>query len=412
MNSDARTPDHAPAAPSGRWLASALAGATLALAVVVVVVRLLDPGSGIEDLLFPVIGIAFAVVGWLIATRRPGHRVGWICLAAALAWMSLGASDAVGNWGFQARTLPRELAPWLGWLGLWLWVPALGLTGVHLPLRLPDGRLPSPRWRHYSRLCTVVLVLVAVTGATTPGPIEEIPGASNPAAVEWLDPVRNPVFLLLPPILVGALASLVVRHRRAGPDERRQIRCIAYGGAVFLAAWLSDMVLGVSRMLGLVSDGSPLVSAMTAVGAFGYAGIPVGIGVAVLRHRLYDIDLIVNRALVYSALTATLGLSYVGGVILLGQLFRPLTSGSDLAIAGSTLAVAALFRPARARIQTAVDRRFFRRRYDAARTLDSFSARLRDQVDLDAVGGELEAVVGETMQPAHVSLWLRTPRSR
>lgn len=258
MSSAARRTGRPSAGQAGRGTASALAGAALALAVVVVVFRLLDPGSGAQgeawdtlaDILITVPGVAFAVVGWLIATRRPGHRVGWICLAAAVLWMCLGASDAVGKWGFETRSLPSHLVAWLGWLGLWLWVPALGLTGVHLPLRLPDGRLPSPRWRHYSRLCTAILVLVAVTGATKPGPIEEIPGASNPAAIEWLDPLRIPVFLLLPPILVGALASLVMRHRRAGPDERRQLGWIALGGAVFFAAWLSDMALGSAACLG------------------------------------------------------------------------------------------------------------------------------------------------------------------
>ena len=199
-----------------------------------------------------------------------------------------------------------------------------------------------------------------------------------------------------------AAASLLLRLRRARGHERLQLKAFAYACAVMAAVVVANNVL--YRALGSGSTADLIGSIAFSLPLF---AIPATVGVAMLRHRLYEIDVVINRTLVYGTLSATLALSYAGGVVLLGQLFRPFTRGSELAIAGSTLAVAALFGPLRGRIQAAVDRRFYRHRYDAARTLQSFSSRLREQVDLDALEGELEAVVRETVAPAHVSLWLR-----
>jgi hypothetical protein len=195
------------------------------------------------------------------------------------------------------------------------------------------------------------------------------------------------------------VASVVFRFRRARGEERRQLKWLTYAAAV---AGLVLLLIIVGESTVTVSD--ELSNTLVSVSV---AALPVSMGIAILRHRLFDIDVVINRTLVYGALTATLVGAYVGIVLLLQLALSPLTEDSDLAIAGSTLAVAALFRPARARIQRTVDRRFYRHRYDAARTLAGFGARMRDQVELDSLGAELRSVVGETMQPAHVSLWLR-----
>jgi hypothetical protein len=197
---------------------------------------------------------------------------------------------------------------------------------------------------------------------------------------------------------------MVRRMRGAHGIERLQLKWIAFAASLFAVGFL---LISITFFAGL--SGPTIDPLRTAVLGVGFCTIPIAAGIAILRYRLYDIDVVINRTLVYGALTATLAAAYLGSVLLLQLLLRPLTADSNLAIAASTLAVAALFRPARARIQAAVDRRFFRRKYDAARTLEHFGTRLRDQVALDNLSAELRAVVAETMQPAHVSLWLKGP---
>ena len=213
---------------------------------------------------------------------------------------------------------------------------------------------------------------------------------------------------------VLAAASLVVRFRRSRGRERQQLKWFAFAGLITTAGLAVAML---EVIFGGLERGDPESSAgpLQVIGAIGWFTalfgivicIPVATGIAILRHRLYGIDVVIRRTLVYAALTGTLVASYLGGVLLLQLLLSPITEDNGLAIAGSTLAAAALFRPARARIQAIVDRRFYRRRYDAARTVEAFGARLRDEVELDAVTGDLRSVVSDTMQPAHVSLWLR-----
>jgi hypothetical protein len=359
-----------------------------------------DAGSGNSFLLvFVLVVAAFSGVGTVVALRLPDNPIGWLLAAVGLLFALVAAASISSVWVLETGSLSRDLGEWISLAGN-LWVPALGIIGIHLPLRLPDGTLPSPRWRWFSRVTLALIAISFVGMATQPGKVEGIDGTANPIGSETLKPIAD-VFFLVILSFVGGVAGLVVRYRRASDHERVQLRWVAFGGAVFLAIYIATQVIG-----SLVAEHSVAGNAVTFVAGAAFAALPIAIGYAILRHRLYDIDVVINRALVYGALTATLAATYLGTVLLLQLALNGITGDSGLAIAASTLAVAALFRPARARIQATVDRRFFRRKYDAQRTLESFSARLRDEIGLDAVTDELRTVVTETMQPAHVSLWL------
>jgi hypothetical protein len=396
---------------ASRRLAVAVAALNVALGAAAVALALAaaigpkegDPGAGGGVGTLILSPIAFTVVGGLIAIRRPGHRVGWICLAIGAMWMVVISTSAFAAWSVTEGRSGTDIG-WVTWIG-WLWVPAVGVMGTHLPLRLPDGHLPSPGWRRFSRFCTVAILLVAAVIAVSPN--EGGPDwPKNPLEVD-LPPVAGLVFVPLAAGLIGAVASMVIRYRRTADARARvQIRWIAFGAAFFAVTYLITIAL----LAGWgVADDSRLGAALTGIAEVGYVGVPVAIGIAILRHRLYGIDRIINRALVYGSVTALLVAAYVGLVLLLGEALRPLTEGNGAAVALSTLAAAALFRPVRTRVQRAVDRRFYRRRYDAERMLARFGAHLRAETDLNALRAELTAVVRETMQPAHVSLWLREP---
>jgi hypothetical protein len=360
--------------------------------------------SGLAWLLLP--ALAFSLVGWLIASRQPTNRIGRICLTIGLLWVMVGFADAASGWIIHGEVLPSEAGYWISLVGI-LWVPAVGMLGAHLPLRFPDGNLPSERWRLYSRFCTAVIVLTTFVLAFEPTePMSDSQRALFDA-MSWAQALQ-PLILLFPLSFIGAIASVFLRYRRSSDERRAQIRWIAFGGAVFLADYLS---LFVAIVVLKVSEGSTAFEWWTNATILVYCAIPVAIGFSVLKYRLYDIDLIINKALVYAALTISLGAVYLIVVTLLGQLLRPVTGTSQLAVAGSTLAVAALFRPARTRIQTLIDRRFYRRRFDVSQTLDAFSARMRDEIALESLSQELMFVVQQTMEPAHLSLWL-TPVGR
>jgi hypothetical protein len=260
-------------------------------------------------------------------------------------------------------------------------------------------------------------VVLSITEGLAPGPLENQGGVRNPFGLEslpWLADAALVMLPLLPLCIVASAVSLVLRYRRSEGEVRQQIKWIAFvssfAGLIYLVALASPFILFpelLSNEAGLAP--TPLwFDILVSVALLGFAGVPVAIGFAVLKYRLYEIDLIINRTLVYGSLTATLVAAYFGCVVLFQGALRALTGeGSQLAVVASTLAIAALFNPLRRRIQGFIDRRFYRKKYDAAKTLETFSARLRDETDLDALSGDLVGVVRETMQPAHVSLWLR-----
>jgi hypothetical protein len=343
---------------------------------------------------------AFSVVGGLIGSRRQGDPIGRLLAVIGLLFSLVIACSAISGWGLEAGHLPRNLAEWII-VPANAWVVALGLTGTQLLIRLPDGRLPSARWRWYSRV-TIVLIAVSVVGmATQRGRVMEVAGTANPIGAAWAEPLAN-AFLLVILSFIGGIVGLVMRYRRSTGHERAQLRWVAFSGGAFVMIYIVTLLLG-----DVLSETTTAGIANTAFSQAAFAALPIGIGFAILRQRLYDIDIVINRALVYGALTAALATTYLGSVLLLQLLLDRFTQGSGLAVAASTLATAALVRPARARIQGAVDRRFFRRKYDAAQTLERFGARVRDEVDLDQLTAELRAAIDETMQPAHVSLWTR-----
>jgi hypothetical protein len=403
-----------------RWLANVALLLTCALVVAAILLDRATPqritleanwGSqgtpGALLLLLP--GVAFVAVGWLISTRRSDNLIGRMCLAIGLLWTVLMSFGPLGYWIIQTRTVDNELGLWVNWVGDWLWVPALGLFGTHLLLRLPDGRLISPRWRHYSRFCTIVLVVVTLSAAVELDTVGGIPGSKNPVLpyLEWAR-VLEPLFILFPVSFIGAISCLVMRYRRSDDEVRHQIKWIAFGGLSFVGSFV---VVGIVLALGGIETSSLEGQVLTNITLIGYSLVPISIGVSVLKYRLSDIDVIVNRALVYGSLTTTLGLAYLVTVALLQQVFTSVTGTSDLSIAISTLTVAALFGPLRARLQTFIDRRFYRGKYDATQTVEAFSARLRDEVDIDSLTKDLLRVVQESMQPRSVSLWLRAGSS-
>jgi hypothetical protein len=394
-----------------RWLAVGLVIASAALLVLGIAAAIDTPGRRVSDVAstlgFVVPVAAFAIVGGLISLRRPGHLIGWLLATIGLLFGLVVACSSGSRWVLETRALPQAAGEWIS-VGSNMWVVALGLIGTQLPLRLPNGKLPSRRWRWYSRV-SLALIGVSLVGMTAqPGRVEGVPGTAGPLDATWAAPLAS-VFLLVILSFIGGLAALVVRYRRADVGDKVQLRWIAFGGVVFLAIYLVTAPL--QSILGLSEDGAEATAIITVTQA-AFAALPISIGYAVLRHRLYDIDAVISRTLVYGALTTTLATTYLGSVLLLQLLLNGLVGDSGLAVAASTLAVAALFRPARSRIQALVDRRFYRHKYDAQRTIEAFAARMRDEVALDALSAELRAVVADVMQPAHVSLWLHSPQPR
>ena len=359
--------------------------------------------------------LAFPIVGALVASRRPGNAIGWICLVSGLFWMQFALGDA-SNAYERATTGSVTSSVKLDALTQGLWVPPVGLLGIYMILLFPDGKLPSRNWRPFAWFAGAVMVLIPVVFVITPGSLENHPGVRNPFGLEsypWLNLVAVSLILLLPLCVLISAASLVLRYRRSGEEVREQIKWIAFAasfvGVVYFGNLITQLFFAPDS---LSANGTPpfWVELERNLLLLSFAGVPTAVGFAILKYRLYDIDIIINRALVYGSLTVMLALVYFGGVTATQTLFRTLTGQEQqpqLAVVASTLAIAALFNPLRRRIQSFIDRRFYRSRYDARKTLEAFSARLRDETDLDSLNAELMTVVRETMQPEHTSLWLR-----
>ncbi len=409
------------------WLAWSLAALSTAMFLATVALFVLarsapvpsgsSAGRTIIDLLVSVPFLAFPFVGALVASRRPRNPIGWICLADGLLWLLLGLLDYYSVYGLQKPgSVPFPAAA--AGLGEWLWAPTVGLLAIYVVLLFPEGRLPSRRWRPLAWLSGAIILLVSVGSGLSPGPIAELGGVRNPFGLEgqpWVAYAANVVLVPFLGCILASVVGLILRYRRSGGEERQQIKWIAFAasfvGLGFVGAMVSGLVIFVFAPEAYVrtADSAPLWFDLLFSGVLlSFGGVPVAVGVAVLRHRLYDIDIIINRALVYGPLTAVLALVYVGGVVGLQAAVRTLTGqGSTLAVVASTLAIAALFGPLRRRLQGFVDRRFYRGKYDAAKTLEAFGSRLRDETDLEALSGDLVGVASRTVQPAHVSLWLR-----
>jgi hypothetical protein len=387
------------------WLAWAVC--TLVLVLIVCAVALSVPNRyGLWRVDFLIAVGSAALVGALVASRQPQNPVGWFSLGHALCFVlgEFGRQYAIYGTLTEPGALPFARA--MIWPTYWVWYPGIFLMICLLPLYFPDGRLVSGRWRWVSGFAVVFCVGVTSLAMVRPGD-DEAAGIPNPLGVEGLveeSGSLSTVFGILVPaswaiLSIAAAASLVVRFWRSRGKERQQLKWFVYALVICVLA----LIAGQAFLNDLLPTGvREFVFVVT------LESLWVALAVAILRYRLYDIDLIINRTLVYGSLTVLLVATYLGGVVGLQYVFRALTGQeSTLAVVASTLAIAALFGPLRRRVQGLVDRRFYRRKYDAAKTLEGFSAKLRDETDLDALDDELVRVVSVTMQPAHAGLWLR-----
>ena len=354
--------------------------------------------------------VGFSSLGLLIVLARR-NLIGWVFLVAGLLAGLQNFAEEYAIYGVLQRPGSLPHPEFFGWFESWMWVGMVATVAIYVPLWFPNGHFPSPRWR-WLGVATLVVAVALMTGlAINDGPLNNAPFLNNPFGVPGFHvlevagsdngsgtPSNSPVFFLLYAALfscaTAAVFSLVGRFRRAQGIERQQIKWFSFGSAVTAVAMIVGGTFQEYKLAQILF--------ITAIEL-----IPITVAIAVLRYRLYDIDVVINRALVYGATISIVGAGFVLAALFLQTLLRPLTGGSDVAIAASTLATVAVFQPLRRLVQRAIDRRFYRSRYDAARTLDAFASRLRDEVDLEALRGELLAVIGETVRPSHARVWLR-----
>jgi hypothetical protein len=386
------------------WLAT-VAVALLTTVLLVVTALHVTPAdefvlTGLGGASFVLASLAFATVGALVGSRVPGNRIGRI-------FCVMGAILGVGNLLFQYADVALYISQGLpggdgtAWLQNFGLPSCFGLLGVAV-LLFPHGRLPSPRWRWVIGLAYAGIAFTAIGYAFRPGLLDApFQHVVNPLGIggtfEVMDALTVFGWMAMGASVGLAAIGTALRLRRARGVERAQLKWLALAAAITGGAIVVDVLSYFVAVDTLGGTRSVLLG-------LGFTTFPLTAGVAILRYRIYDIDVVINRTLVYGSLTAALGATYLGLVLLLGLA----VGRSNLTIAVSTLTVAGLFRPLRSSIQAAVDRRFYRRRYDAAQTLEAFGVRLRDELDLEALGTDLRGVVSDTVQPAHVSLWLRS----
>ena len=366
----------------------------------------MNPPSGkpiaLVDAIWAASFVGFPTAGAIVVARVPRRPLGWMLLGAPLLLEVGLLVDELGRNWVDHRS---GAAAWMVWFGTVSFGIGLAVL-VSIPLYLPNGELPSPRWRWVRRAVWGFIALMGLQPALQPGSFEGRAGRrlTNPIGLESFEGALATLSAVLEPatlaVVAAGVTSLIVRFRASRGVERQQLKWLALGGTTLLTS-IALLMLVQAVGVGVGEVG------MTLVFVVAILCLPVSIAIAVMKTRLYDVDLVINKTLVYGALTALLALSYLAIVVVLQSIFGDLVRGSDLVVAGSTLAVAALFRPMRGRVQGFIDRRFYRNRYDAAETLETFSARLREQVDLDSLRDDIVEVVQDTMQPAHATLWLR-----
>jgi len=399
---------------------------TTVVTVVIAVILLIRNGSSSSfgrygsayggRLIFAVAGVSctlsFATVGAIIVRHRRRHPVGWLFCAAGLLLAVQALATFYATQALVSRPGSLRGGEVMAWLGSWTAAPAVLLIPLFCFVLFPDGRLPAPRWRLVAWLDGLALVMATVGVAFRPGPLVVLPSVANPLAPPGMaGRLAGGVFIagavLLPLALAASVGSLIARLRRARGIQRQQLRWFASAAAVVA-------VIAIPLLPGQFVAPSGWTSVALVALVIAIVGLPVSAAIAILRYRLYDLDVLLNRTLVYGMVTTVLGAGYAAVVLAVGAVLPGAgTRGglgggnaSPLAVAVATLTVAAMFQPARRRVQGVVDRRFNRRRYNAQRTVEAFAARLREQTDLEALVGDLIAVVNQAMEPTQVSLWL------
>jgi hypothetical protein len=389
------------------WSMCALSLALTASSLMLLVLNMSHPDVPIHPYwtVDTLLAIGFAPVGAVIVPRISSKNpIGWLFCGIGLLWavMHFSAQYAIYTLLAVPGSLPASQAA--AWMMCWVWVPACGLI-VFLLLLFPDGRLPNRRWRWFAWFSLLLTVVGVISQALAPGSVYYLRGIHNPLGVEGLPNVGEQVQTVMFTLIFVSAGSLFVRWLRASGVERQQLKWFTYSSTLAISGVI--LTFTISDAIGVLW----LEWVGYVVLVVGFIGIPISMGIAILRYRLYNIDFLINRTIVYGLLTAILVALYFCGIVVLQRFFVLLTGQqSTLAVVASTLLIAALFTPLRRRIQSLIDRRFYRRKYDAAKTLEAFSAQLRNETNLEALSDDLVEVVRETMQPDHVSLWLGPSR--